>query len=164
MVFRQRFTKLMFPHWDKVGRCSHIYVKQSAFFFSAERSKKQRERQSSSKHLLIYLFMGHHLYSCYRLTHPKQKNECESAFHNRKPPQIYQQTYRLNVYTRLKMERKKELMTMGTMFVENDFHQATTFVTLNDTKQQIGSMKKQSENGNSYQFCHRAKNAGLNKW
>lgn len=26
--------------------------------------------------------MEHHLYSCYRLTHPKQKKECESAFHN----------------------------------------------------------------------------------
>lgn len=85
--------------------------------------------------------MGHHLYSCYRLRIPNKRMNFIRLWATENLPKIPSTAVLFNVYTRLK--RKIEYTERCLL---NDFHQATTFVTRNDTKQQIGSMKeKRSE-------------------
>lgn len=72
MVLRQRFAKLMLPFGDKAKQMLADFCKTIDFFIPL------------FMHLLICLFMAHHLYSCYRLRLPnKGMNSVCTA-----PPQI----------------------------------------------------------------------------
>ena len=177
MVFRQRFTKLMFPLRDKVCRCSHICVKQSAFFQPSENGVPQRAseraseqaRESSSKHLLIYLFMGHHLYSCYRIRIPNKRLNVSRLFTIQNRPKSADKNRTSQCLYKIKTkEKKKERNVDDVCWMI--FTKQQRFVTLNDTpRNKLVSMKKQSENGNSYSPSSNKKKSierctVLNKW
>lgn len=166
MVFRQRFTKLMFPLRDKVCRCSHICVKQSAFF---SRASKQAN-ESSSKHLLIYLFMGHHLYSCYRIRIPNKRLNVSRLFTIQNRPKSVDKNRTSQCLHKIKTkEEKKERNADDVCWMI--FTKQQQFVTLNDTpRNKLVSIRRSKVKTETYTPRHRNRkrvlNAvqDLNKW
>lgn len=156
MVFRQRFTKLMFPLRDKVCRCSPICVKQSAFF-SAERQWRGNERANRQarervhRNICSFICSWGIIYIHVIAYASRTKDRMSVGFSQYKTaPNLPTKTVPLNVYTRLKRRRTKRTNNVDDV-CWMIFTKQQRFVTLNDTpRNKLVSMKKQSENGNSY--------------